>query len=150
MFSTRIRNSFPLKNDRNSRKTSEPDLSYNCFGWAAKNVLGSERCMAPVPNDYFWPLGVERSRTLASFVEAFRSLGFEVCPSSDFEEGVEKIVIYASGEYAEHAARQKPCGKWTSKLGLEEDIEHDTPEVLSGGRWGNPAVFMKRAIVTPQ
>jgi hypothetical protein len=35
-------------------------------------------------------------------------------------------------------------GKWTSKLGNEEDIEHDTPESVAGGLYGDVVLIMKR------
>ena len=40
--------------------------------------------------------------------------------------GVRKVVLYADGNEWTHAARQLPSGRWTSKLGDYEDIEHDT------------------------
>jgi len=40
-----------------------------------------------------------------------------------------------------------PSGKWTSKLGRLEDIEHDTPDDVAGGVYGEVAGFMKRAIL---
>ena len=43
-----------------------------------------------------------------------------------------------------HAARQRPGGKWTSKLGKAEDIEHDTPDVVAGGLYGEVVLIMRR------
>ena len=59
----------------------------------------------------------------------FRSLGFVMRDDGDHEIGLEKIALYATDddEYT-HVARQLPSGKWTSKLGGLEDIEHDLPD----------------------
>jgi len=61
------------------------------------------------------------------------------------EPGAEKIAVYAAGEFYTHAARQLPNGKWTSKLGAAEDIEHDTAEDVAGGLYGVVVQFMTRA-----
>ena len=42
------------------------------------------------------------------------------------------------------AARQLADGYWTSKLGHDEDIEHDMPEDLAGGIYGAVVLFMSR------
>jgi hypothetical protein len=44
-----------------------------------------------------------------------------------------------------HASRQLPSAKWTSKLGGSEDIEHDTPDDVAGGIYGEVVQIMKRA-----
>lgn len=51
-----------------------------------------------------------------------------------------------NGRVWTHAARQLPTGKWTSKLGRSEDIEHTTPEAVSGTTYGAMVCFMGRAI----
>jgi hypothetical protein len=43
-----------------------------------------------------------------------------------------------------HAARQLPGGKWTSKLGKAEDIEHDITDAVAGGVHGEVVVIMRR------
>ena len=43
-----------------------------------------------------------------------------------------------------HAARQLPNGKWTSKLGKAEDVEHESPEDVAGGVYGEVVQFMRR------
>lgn len=147
LFSPKIRNQLPRLSQANSRKTSEADPRYNCFGWAA---FGNESIyMAPVPPGYFWPEGVPRNCKLESVVQAFTSLGFVPCDNGELEHGFEKIAIYATSGYAEHAARQKPNGRWTSKLGEEQDIEHDAPECAAGGVYGEVARYLKRGPENP-
>ena len=53
---------------------------------------------------------------------------------------------YCSGFTYTHAARQLPTGKWTSKLGKGKDIEHDTPEDVAGGLYGELQEIMKRPL----
>jgi hypothetical protein len=43
-----------------------------------------------------------------------------------------------------HAARQLPDGTWTSKLGKDVDIEHDYPDDVAGGVYGEVVVLMQR------
>ena len=60
------------------------------------------------------------------------------------EIGFEKVAIYGQTLFYRHAARQLPNGKWTSKLGEEEDIEHDTPDDVAGGLYGEVVQILKR------
>jgi hypothetical protein len=75
---------------------------------------------------------------------AFESVGFAICPDGSQEVGIEKIAIYADGPEYTHAALQLETGKWTSKIGDLEDIEHDAPENLTGPAYGQVTAFMKR------
>ncbi len=45
----------------------------------------------------------------------------------------------------EHAARQLANGRWTSKLGRAEDIEHQLHD-LEGEVYGTVALLMKRLL----
>ena len=56
--------------------------------------------------------------------KAFRSLGYEACPDESLEPSFEKVALYGFGFFYTHAARQLANGKWTSKFGKAEDIEH--------------------------
>jgi hypothetical protein len=53
-------------------------------------------------------------------------------------------IAYGSSWFYTHAARQLPTGKWTSKLGKAEDIEHDSPDDVAGGIYGEVVLFMRR------
>jgi hypothetical protein len=61
------------------------------------------------------------------------------------EDGYEKVALYGNTFLYSHAARQLPNGKWSSKLGRSEDIEHDTPDDVAGGLYGEVHQYMKRA-----
>jgi len=110
--------------------------------WAAGDVT---RWWWPVPQvkEVHWPPPAERSETLSSFRDAFASLGYKVCESADAEPNMEKIAIFAA-DTPTHVARQLPNGRWTSKLGELEDIEHDLHD-LEGDVYGRVVVIMRRA-----
>ena len=48
------------------------------------------------------------------------------CDGQDLETDFDKIAVFANDQgIPTHAARQLPSGRWSSKLGELEDIEHD-------------------------
>ncbi|MFM7428637.1 MAG: hypothetical protein ACKO1F_01925 [Flammeovirgaceae bacterium] len=55
-----------------------------------------------------------------------------------------KVALYGKDGKWTHAARQLVSGKWTSKMGSCEDIEHLTPLVLEGEGYGYVFQVMKR------
>jgi hypothetical protein len=83
---------------------------------------------------------------------AFVELGFTTNAQSDerLESGVEKVALYGAGAFYTHAARQLQNGKWTSKLGRDIDIEHDAPEDVAGGVYGEVVHIMKRPAPTSE
>jgi|SRR6185437_537775 len=115
---------------------SEQSQNYNCIAWAAGE---DHRRWDPAPG-YYWPPGIERDDRIETLIKVFESLSYTRCQELDIaakslEPGVRKIAIYGdiASDAWTHAARQLPNGKWTSKLGDFEDIEHDTLEGLQGG-----------------
>jgi hypothetical protein len=126
----------------NHKITSVSTLRYNCIGWAADDP---ERWWWP-NEDAFWPLDLPERVTINDFILAFESLGYRLCADGSLEDGCEKIALYARiyGNPT-HAARQLANGKWTSKLGPFEDIQHESPDDVNGPVYGSPACFMKRA-----
>jgi hypothetical protein len=98
---------------------------------------------------YPWPADLPRDVSVETLMKVYERRGFVVCDGIELEVGFEKIAIYgASGEW-EHAARQLSSGKWTSKMGPDEDIEHDSPEDLAGGEFGMVVCILKRPIAPP-
>jgi hypothetical protein len=97
-------------------------------------------------NLYYWPPDVPRVATLEAFIRAYQTLGYTEC--SDGQEGFEKIALYAKqvswGIEPTHAARQLLDGKWTSKLGVEEDVAHTKCSDVEGPCYGTTIRFMKR------
>ena len=122
--------------------TSEPTIRYNCIAWAAGDTT---RWWWPDPwSEGYWPAGVERVETLDAFVEMYRTLGYEPCETAAHEDGFERIAIYADRDgLPQHAARQLANGRWTSKLGEREDIEHAL-DGLEGVLYGKVARLLRR------
>ncbi|HYT88253.1 MAG TPA: hypothetical protein VEL76_06005 [Gemmataceae bacterium] len=131
---------FPRLTPDNYRLSSPPSRDYNCIGWAAGET---DEWWWP---DGVWPAGVPKEETLAAFFAAFATLGYIPCASADQEIGVEKVALYAVGDIPTHAARQLSSGQWTSKLGLNVDIEHTTPEVIAGGVYGEVVAILARKV----
>ena len=106
--------------------TSPPDQHYNCIVW----VVGDNRqWWWPTPADFteaFWPKGIAREETVPAFRDAFISAGFVECQTDHFETGHEKIALFANDDGVPlHSSRQCANGRWTSKMGELEDIEHE-------------------------
>ena len=93
--------------------------------------------------DVYWPAEVPRVATLEAFHQLFAGLGYAPCKHSDLEPGFEKIALYVRDGEPEHAARQLPDGRWTSKLGKGVDVSH-TLAGLEGPLYGQVVSFMKR------
>ena len=72
--------------------------------------------------------------------------GFVLCAGEELEPGVEKIAIFATPDgFPTHAARQRASGRWTSKLGELEDIEHGLHDLV-GAEYGAVVLLMGRSI----
>jgi hypothetical protein len=123
--------------------TSEESPKYNCIACAAGN---DGTCWWPSEDDRdYWPSEVATEDSIAAFRAMFASLGYDVCATSDAEPAIEKIALFANVHgVPTHAARQLSNGRWTSKLGELEDIEHDLTD-LEGAAYGKVVLLMKRA-----
>ena len=122
--------------------TSPATYDYNCIAFAADD---EEKWWWPDDAGMgFWPVGVIREETLAAFIEAYRLLGYEQCDNGLLEIGFEKIAIYAEKGIPTHAAKQLPDGRWKSKLGAWEDIQHHTVSGVCDSLYGQVAQFIRR------
>lgn len=132
---------FPLLQPTGYTITSPQTQSYNCIAWAAGDV---KHWWWPDPSGCaFWPANAPRVESVEAFIEAYRSLGYELCASHDLEMGVEKVALYVANGQPSHAARQLTDGGWTSKCGRLEDIRH-TLEGLVGDMYGQAVMFLSR------
>ncbi|MBM4071278.1 MAG: hypothetical protein FJ271_20425 [Planctomycetes bacterium] len=123
--------------------TSSADPKYNCIAWAAHDSSNWWWPGADVEKEY-WPAAVARQATVAAFQLAFETLGFVPCDHELLEAGTEKIALFADhAGIPQHAARQLENGRWTSKLGKREDIEHAVKD-LEGEQYGSVVLIMKR------
>jgi hypothetical protein len=133
---------FPRLRGSGYRVTSESDDVYNCVAWA---VGVKDKWWWPGdPDRTYWPSDVPRERSVAAFRQLFGTLGFEECADDALEPGFEKVALFVNplGKPT-HAARQLSIGRWTSKLGESEDIEHGLRD-LEGDVDGVVVLVMRR------
>jgi hypothetical protein len=135
---------FPNLTPHNHRISSPPTSEYNCIAWASGDTEhwwqpGLHWLPVDAPDDDF---------TLEALEKVFAELGYKSCEmDTSLEQGFVKVALFAEGGVIyTHAARQLPDGKWTSKLGKGEDIEHDTPDNVAGGAYGEVMGIMRKQI----
>lgn len=124
---------------------------YNCFAFAAYD---RDDWWSPLQiSGYYWPDHIPRNTTVPTFLELYGyEGGFVPCEDGKLEAGFEKIALYTNANrHVTHAARQLNSGKWTSKLGTKEDIEHSTLSSLEDAGlslddYGKVTQFLKRKI----
>jgi hypothetical protein len=122
--------------------SSPATFVYNCIAWAAGF---NDDWWWPDPMGVStWPKSARREETVAAFEEAFQSLGYVSGSDNSLEPGFEKVAIYALNGAPKHAARQLPSGRWTSKLGELEDVEHAL-DGLNGVWYGTVVSILKRS-----
>jgi hypothetical protein len=125
------------------RVTSSPADEYNCFAWAAGEIHRRWDPTRRRTERNYWPVD-SRSTALEDAVAAFEAVGFRRVDDSQPTAGHQTIMLYVSDGHITHAARLLENGCWTSKLGTDIDIEHDTLDALAGGLYGEPAVMLDR------
>jgi hypothetical protein len=141
MVESGLEDAFPALRGRPYRITSPRDQRYNCIAFAAGD--DQNWWWPDAAGQDIWPSGVLRVDTLDAFRDAFATLGYVTCDSDQLEPGYEKIALFALDGVPKHAARQLPTGRWVSKLGQQEDIEHGLHD-LAGSTYGTVALIMRR------
>jgi len=136
---------FPaLKGGKGYESTSPASIEYNCLSWAL-GIDWTRFDPEPQCAGYYWFPGVEREWSLKAITKTLEILGYGICDSPGLEEGFEKVVIYIDEtDTPRHFARQLTNGRWTSKLGDLNDIEHDTLDCLVIPDYGKPQLVLKR------
>lgn len=134
--------------------TSKHDCNYNCTSWALdendKNSWWEPYgIIIPAPPPiYHWHNDIPHNESPQTYVMFFEKYGFEVTDNLNLEEGFEKVVLYVRINVFQHVARQLPNGRWTSKLGKLEDIEHDLSDLESEEEqpcgYGAASIFLKK------
>lgn len=131
--------------------TSLPATAYNCVAWAIHEDF---RRWSP-EEDAAWPPHLEREEFLETWEAFFAYQGFEPCSGPEVDPGHEKIAIYfmededhPGRQRGMHVARQIYDDWWASKLGGEEDIEHQLA-ALDGRMYGREHRFMRRPLLSP-
>jgi hypothetical protein len=131
------------------------DRHYNCVGWAAcdDNHWWWPGVLQPPPAvRVYWPPGISHEEDVEAFIQAFGTLGYELCNNGRWQLGYEKVAIYADRDLTPtHMARQRLFGGWTSKLGELEDIHHGRPEDVEcdtspfSDEYGKVIKFLRRS-----
>jgi hypothetical protein len=143
-----LENLFPGLRGTAYTVTSPPTDVYNCIAWAAGRTDDWWWPISYQGRNVYWPPGVPRLETLTAMRDVFATLGFVVCPDAQQEVGYEKLALFVDAQdIPTHAARQLPSGRWTSKLGQGDDIEHDL-YALEGTVYGKVVLVMKRPFPT--
>ena len=142
-----LEQSFPGLTAGSYKLTSPKAVRYNCVAWAVgdtKNFWDDFRIEGKRVKGYFWPEGISAD-TLEGWKAVFELHNYRECESESFEPEFEKVAIYVypNGDPS-HVARQIGSGKWSSKLGLSFDIEHETLDSLNGEEYGSVGVIMQR------
>lgn len=136
-------NRFPRLVTLGYQKNSPVDPTENCIAHAA----GAAGEWWEPTDDHVWPDVAPRDYSVAALVAVFESLGYEPCDSDALELGWEKVAIYGDEHEYTHAAKQdQSSGSWTSKMGREDDIIHESLDALSGGWYGDVRHVMRRRI----
>jgi hypothetical protein len=135
----------PNLDTNNHVVTSPLSRRYNCIGWAAGSIT---QWWWPIGR-YYWPPNAPREETVEAFIHAYGTIGYIECENGSLEPGFEKIAIYAvqetgGGLTPTHAAKQMSNGRWTSKIGPLEDIEHATLENVNCRIYGEAVAYLKR------
>lgn len=137
---------YPNLAPHNYRVTSPEEIAYNCVAWA---LSVTDAVWWPDSWDlYYWPPQLPRQESVETFLAVFGRFGYTQCDEPIQEEGFEKVAVYLDERgRPSHVARQLSTGRWTSKLGGAEDIEHDDLGSLEGPHLGSAVVFLRRSAV---
>lgn len=147
MDDAEIARNFPKISEQGFKVTSDIDYDYNCIAWAVGDTRrfwwpGVQGTRRP---PYYWPEGVPYAKTIEAFAQAFATEGYKLCATGDLESGIEKVALFAlSNGEPRHAARQLEDGTWTSKIGENVDVCHNSLEGMSGAHYGQPVMFFQR------
>lgn len=138
----------PALKNATYQKTSEPDGNYNCVAHVFDD---RSRPWSPSLDLYswaFWPDDIPSLPSQSAFRALFAKYGYEDCETGDPEDGYEKIAIFEKHGLVSHVARRQGRGWWSSKLGDEEDIAHESTEAVTGSGFGYGTVtcYMRRSM----
>lgn len=133
---------FPLLGHDGFEITSAEDVRYNCIAYACNDIT---RWWWPTNrHGTYWPATVPMEETVAAFEALFQTLGYRRCKSVRPQRTFERIAIFERAGIPTHAARQLQDGRWCSKLGRHEDIEHLLLHGLEQSQYGTVFIVMRR------
>ena len=117
--------------------------AYNCVAFAAGDT---GHFWSPTAMDgCSWPADAPADDTVDGVMAALACVGFVKCTDATFEDGHEKVALFAAEDRPTHAARQDTDSEvWLSKLGKEYDIAHANLNDVGGEEYGEPVKYMRR------
>lgn len=120
---------------------------YNCLAWA----LGIEWASynpEPLVAGYVWFPGIEREWSRETILAVLAKHNYREESDDSLESGFEKVAIYDDIHgVPQHFARQLQSGRWTSKVGRLNDIEHYDLKCLEGyDSYGPVSRILKRKV----
>ncbi len=127
-----------LQENLNFIFTSKQTWEYNCVMWSL-NRDDEWRDFFYSDDGYVNP-----DQSINPYVAYFQENGFETCENSSLEVGALKICIFSKNGIFSHVSRQLQDGRWASKMGNYEDIEHLTEFDVSGLGYGSPDIYMQK------
>ena len=131
---------FPRLTPGNYRVTSPPSPDYNCIAWAAGDT---GRWWEP---GVYWPATTPPGDYGTGVLTLAFQARLRIMCGRGTGAGIRQGGSVLRRRVLHARRRQLPDGKWTSKLGGGEDIQHDAPEDLSGGAYGEVVQFMRRPV----
>lgn len=138
---------WPRLGTHNARLSSDETPDYNCLAFAAGRTdeWWEPYVIPPEQPGIYWPAGVHPDNRIEDWAAALATVGFEPCADGQAEPGFVKVALFGNEDgAATHAARQLRDGRWTSKLGSFEDIEHEDPAALAGPLYGSVRMWLRR------
>jgi hypothetical protein len=136
----KLRRLFPRLFGNEYRLTSQKSRCYNCLAWA----IGDTDIWWDAGPGGIWPDGVPDDGSVLAAICFFEHFGYTLATNAELENGVQKIAIYGDNQGYTHAARQLANGRWSSKLGKLQDIEHHKLENLFGRRYGTVVQIVEK------
>lgn len=122
--------------------TSVQTWDYNCVMWSL-NIDDDWKDFFYTEDGYVSP-----DQSINPYINFFKERGFQICENGELEPGQTKICIYSKNGIFSHVSRLMENGRWASKMGNYEDIEHLSEFDVSGIGYGKPETYMKKAMAT--
>lgn len=135
---------FPNISLSNSTVVGFGTSRYNCAGYAFGDTKRWWWPSSPEYGEYeYWPEGFSRNHSVQNFDELFEAVNATEVPEkfwNDVHPGWVSIALYVDDDNVPmHLARLADDGRWISKTGAEELIEHEHLEDIGGGLYGHVA-----------
>ena len=134
-------NDFPHLTAQNHRATSPPSTDYNCVAWSAADT---EHGWQP---GVYWPVGIEPDDYgLVCSHGSSRQWAMSPATVIASNPGSRKSRFMRPRHFTPTPGASFPTAAGRASSADSEDIEHETPNDLAGGVYGDVLQFMKRSV----